>query len=134
MPNTRDNVTWQHTGSEKAYGVFTQIAAVTFSDSAKELMVIPAGASIQSIEVLVAVGFDGTTPTYDVGYLDGDTDALVDGGTLSASVAVSAMTPPSATVQEWVSATGGTLVGTFAGGGSNTAGAGSLRVTFFFAE
>lgn len=131
MPNNRDKTTWEHKHDVKAAGVFVQTAQIAFNDAAKELMTIPAGCSILSIDVIVTTGFDGTTPTYDLGYKGGDTDGLVDGGTLSATVGRSSMSPPAATAAQWNLSTGGALVGTFAGGGSNTTGAGRLRVAFF---
>ncbi|MEX2395877.1 MAG: hypothetical protein WD491_02580 [Balneolales bacterium] len=110
--------------------VRVQEAAIAFDDSSTALMTIPDDANILSIDVIVTTGFDGTTPTYDVGY-SADADALVDGGTLSASAGQSTFSPPTATVAQWNGVTSGVLIGTFAGGGSNTAGAGTIRVTYF---
>lgn len=130
MPNVVDKSTYEHTAGVKGRGLFTQTAAIAFDDSATALMTIPDGAEILSIEVIVTTGFDGTTPTYDIGYA-ADADALVDGGTLSASAGISRFDPPTATASQWNGVTSGVLIGTFAGGGSNTAGAGTLRVTYF---
>lgn len=130
MPNFRDNVTYEHTNAQKGRAVFVQEAAISFSDAAKSLMTIPNGAHILSIDVIVTTGFDGTTPTYDLGF-SADSDALVDGGTLSATPGMSSFTPPAATASQWNGVTDGKLIGTFAGGGSNTAGAGILRVAYF---
>lgn len=129
MPNYRDNVSYEHTPGVKGYALFVQSAAIAFDDSAKALMTIPDDARIISIDVIVTTGFDGTTPTYDLGYA-ADADALVDGGTLSATAGMSAFTPPAATAAQWNGVTSGVLIGTFAGGGSNTAGAGTLRVVY----
>lgn len=131
MPNNRDKTTWEHKDGVKGYGVFVQSAPIAFNDVAKVLMTIPAGGAILSIDVIVTTGFDGTTPTYDLGYQGGDTDGLVDGGTLSSTAGRSALAPPAATAAQWNTSTGGVIVGTFAGGGSNTAGAGTLRVAYF---
>ena len=107
-----------------------QEAAISFSDSAVALMTIPNGSNIYSMHVIVTTGFDGTTPTYDIGFA-ADPDALVDGGTLSATAGASVFSPPTATVTEWNGVTSGVLIGTFVGGGSNTTGAGTLRVGYF---
>jgi len=130
MPNFRDNTTYEHATDIKGSAVFVQTAAIAFNDSAKALMTIPAGAKILSIDVIVTTGFDGTTPTYDVGYA-ADADALVDGGTLASAAGKSALTAPAATAAQWNGVTSGVLIGTFAGGGSNTAGAGTIRVAYF---
>lgn len=131
MPNNRDKTTWEHQDGVKGAGVFVQTASIAFDDAAEVLMTIPAGCSIFSIDVIVTTGFNGTTPTYDLGYQGGDADGLVDGGTLSATAGRSSFAPPAATATQWNTSTGGVLVGTFAGGGSNTTGAGTLRVAYF---
>jgi hypothetical protein len=133
MPNTRDNVTWEHKTNVKASGLFVQTAPIAFNDAAKALMTIPVGASILSIDVIVTTGFDGTTPTYDIGYAGGDADALVDGGSLSATAGRSMFIAPAATAAQWNETSSGSLIGTFVGGGTNTAGAGRLRVAYFVA-
>jgi len=107
-----------------------QEATIAFNDSAKALMTIPSGAKIHSINVDITTGFNGTTPTYDLGYA-ADADALIDGGTISATAGRSSFTPPTATAGQWNSVTSGVLIGTFVGGGSNTAGAGVLKVVYY---
>jgi len=131
MPNFRDNTTYEHTNGIKAAAIFVQQAAIAFDDSAKSLMTIPDGAKILRIEVDVTTGFDGTTPTYDVGYT-GDADAIIDGMTLPSSAGrATAPTPPSSTVAQWNGVTSGKLIGTFVGGGSNTTGAGIIKVAYY---
>ncbi len=105
--------------------------SISYSDAGKELFYLPPGARILFIAVDVTTGFNGTTPTYDIGYKSGDTDAVVDGGTLASAAARSLLDPPAATIGEWNNATGGVLVGTFAGGGGNTAGAGVLKIAYY---
>ena len=130
MPNFRDNLTYEHTSGSKGSGVFVQTASISYTDNVKALMTIPNGAKILSIDVIVTTGFNGTSPTYDVGFA-ADPDALVDGGTLSASSGRSEFSPPAATVAQWNGVTDGKLIGTFVGGGSNTAGDGIIRVAYF---
>lgn len=128
--NVRDKTTWEHKAGIKGAAVFVQTAAIAFNDAAKALMTIPTGARILSITVVVTTGFNGTTPTYDLGYA-ADPDGLVDGVALSAAAGLSTLTPPAATAAQWNGVTSGALIGTFAGGGTNTAGAGTLRVAYF---
>lgn len=130
MPNFKDQVTYEHTTGIKASNVVIQEASIAFNDSAKALMTIPNGAKILSITVVVTTGFNGTTPTYDLGYA-ADADGLVDGVALAAAAGLSTLTPPTATAAQWNGVTSGILIGTFAGGGSNTTGAGKLRVAYF---
>lgn len=131
MPNYRDNTTYEHTAGVKGAALFVQQAAISVSDNAKALMTIPDGAKILRIEVDVTTGFDGTTPTYDVGYA-ADPDAIVDGMTLPSSAGrATAPTPPSATIAQWNGVTSGALIGTFAGGGTNTTGAGVIKVAYY---
>lgn len=105
-------------------------ATIAFNDAAKALMTIPNGAKIFNIHVDVTTGFNGTTPTYDLGYA-ADADAIIDGGTLSASAGRSTMSPPTATIAQWNGVTSGILIGTFAGGGTNTAGAGIIKISYY---
>lgn len=109
-------------------GIFE--TAIAFDDSGKSLGAIPDGAKIYSMSIVVTTAFNGTTPTYDVGYA-ADADALVDGVSLG-SAGVVGVTAPSATVGQWANGvTSGALIGTFAGGGSNTAGVGKLRIAYY---
>jgi len=105
-------------------------ADISYTDTAKALMTIPNNANIANIYVEVTTGFNGTTPTYDLGYA-ADPDALVDGDALSATAARSTFTPPAATITQWNGVTSGVLIGTFAGGGTNTAGAGTLKILYY---
>lgn len=114
---------------------FTQVqqAAIAFDDSATALMTIPDGAKIMSIEIDVTTGFDGTTPTYDLGFT-ANPDAILDGATLpSTAVRADTLSPPTATIAEWNGVTSGVLIGTFAGGGTNTAGAGVIKIAYYTA-
>lgn len=120
-----------HVGDDVSGKVIrVQEANIAFDDDGVALMTIPNGSKIHSIDVIVTTGFDGTTPTYDVGFSD-DADALVDGGELASSAGQSVFEPPAATVEEWNEVTDGVIIGTFVGGGSNTAGAGVIRVAYF---
>lgn len=108
-------------------------ADISYTDSAKALVTIPDGAKIYSITIVATTGFNGTTPTYDVGYA-ADVDAIVDGLALpsAAGFPSSGVNPPTATATQWSSGvTSGKLIGTFAGGGSNTAGAGKIRIAYY---
>lgn len=98
----------------------------------KELFTIPEGANILRIEVDAETGFDGVTPTFDLGYVGGDVDALVDGAVLPATaIRATAIAPPTATIGEWNGATGGTVGVTFVGGGTNTTGSATIKVLFY---
>jgi hypothetical protein len=98
----------------------------------KELFDIPEGARILRIEVDAETGFDGTTPTFDLGYIGGDEDALVDGSTLPATaIRASATNPPTATIGEWNGATGGAVGVKFVGGGTNTTGSATIKVLYY---
>jgi hypothetical protein len=130
MPNFKDKVTYEHTNGVKAANIVVQEADIAFSDSAKALMTIPDGAKIQSISVITTTGFNGTTPTYHVGYA-ASPQALVSGGAMAAAAGHATLTAPAATAAQWNGVTSGRLIGTFAGGGTNTTGAGKIRVTYF---
>ena len=110
----------------------TQIAEadIAYTDSATALCTIPDGAKIYSITIYTTTGFNGTTPTYDLGYA-ANADALLDGITLPAT-ATYASGVTAAIASEWAEGvTSGVLIGTFAGGGTNTAGAGKLRIAYY---
>ena len=107
-------------------------ADISYTDSATALFTIPDGAKIYSMTVYATTGFNGTSPTYDVGYA-ANPDAILDGITLPATAGLaSGAYAVTATVNEWVNGvTSGVLIGTFAGGGSNTAGAGKIRIAYY---
>lgn len=116
----------------QTYQMRIQKAAIAFDDAAKALMTIPDGAKIFSIQIDATTGFNGTTPTYDVGYA-ADADAILDGASLpSTAVRATSPTPPTATITQWTAGvTSGVLIGTFVGGGTNTAGAGVITVAYY---
>lgn len=121
--------------TDKPIGTIAQVAEadISYTDSGKALFTIPDGAKIYSATIVATTGFNGTTPTYDIGYA-ADTDAIADGVALPATAGFpsAGVTPPTATAAQWASGvTSGVLVGTFAGGGTNTAGAGKLRVCYY---
>ena len=119
--------------SDKPIGTVAQFAEadISYTDSAKALVTIPDGAKIYSISIIATTGFNGTTPTYDVGYA-ANADAILDGISLPATATNAAATAPVATSTEWTDGvTSGVLIGTFAGGGSNTAGAGKMRIAYY---
>jgi len=107
-----------------------QQASIAYNDSAKVLFNIPDGAKIHNIHMDITTGFNGTTPTYDLGYA-ADADAFLDGATLPSTAIRSTATPPTATIAQWNGVTSGKLIGTFVGGGSNTAGAGIIKVAYY---
>lgn len=130
MPNFLDRITQQHKSGAKGTVTLVQQAAIAFNDNGKALLTIPNGAKIRSVTVLVTTGFNGTTPTYHVGYA-ADNDAIVAGGTLPSTAGSAAFNAPASTAVQWNGVTSGAVIGTFAGGGSNTAGAGFLRIEYF---
>lgn len=107
-------------------------APISYTDSGKALFTIPDGAKIYSSTILTTTGFNGTTPTYNVGYA-ADTDAVVSGVTLpsTAGFVSGGVNPPTATAAQWNGVTSGKLIGTFSGGGSNTTGAGIIRLVYY---
>ena len=106
-------------------------ADIAYTDSGKALCTIPDGAKIYSITIIETTGFNGTTPTYNLGYA-ADSDALVSGVTLSATAGQVGVSAPSATAAQWSNGvTSGALMGRFAGGGSNTTGAGKIRICYY---
>lgn len=106
-------------------------ADISYTDSAKALFTIPDGARVYSITVVATTGFDGTTPTYDLGY-SGDADEILDGMALPSTAISAGGVAPAATSAKWANGiTSGKIIGTFAGGGSNTAGAGKLRMAYY---
>ena len=107
-------------------------AAIAYTDSGKALFTIPDGAKLYSCTILATTGFNGTTPTYNVGYA-ADTDAVVSGVTLPATAGFvsGGVNPPTATAAQWNGVTSGKLIGTFSGGGSNTTGAGIIRLVYY---
>lgn len=130
MPNFRDRITFEHRAGIKGAAVMVQQAAIAFNDNGKALLTIPNGSKIRSISLITTTGFSGTTPTYHVGYA-ADNDALVASGTLPAAAGSTTFNAPTATAAQWNGVTSGVIIGTFAGGGSNTTGAGILRVEYF---
>lgn len=121
--------------SDEPIDKVTQVAeaAISYTDSAKTLFTIPDGAKIYSATIVATTGFNGTTPTYDIGYA-ADADAIADGVTLPATAGFpsAGITPPAATAAQWANGvTSGVLIGTFAGGGTNTAGVGKLRIVYY---
>ncbi|OPX93987.1 MAG: hypothetical protein A4E53_00150 [Pelotomaculum sp. PtaB.Bin104] len=126
----KDNIRIEEGSGNRSVVLRVQEAAIAYTDNAKSLMTIPDGAKIHSISVDITTGFNGTTPTYDLGYA-ADADAVVDGGTLSTTAGRSSFTPPVATAGQWNGVASGKLIGTFVGGGTNTTGAGILKVAYY---
>lgn len=108
-------------------------ASIAYTDAAVALGTIPTGAKIYSITIVATTGFNGTTPTYDVGFT-ADANAVVAAVALpsAAGYPSAGVVPPAATATEWATGvTSGVLIGTFAGGGSNTTGAGKIRIVWY---
>jgi len=116
-----------------AVSYFLQVveAPISYTDSQKQLVTIPNGSRIFSISFIATTGFNGTTPTYDVGY-SADPDEILDGAELPATATTKSADAPATTAAKWANGiTSGKLVGTFAGGGGNSAGAGKIRIAYY---
>jgi len=107
-------------------------ADIAVTDSAKALFTIPNGAKLYSMTIYATTGFNGTTPTYDIGFA-ADPDAIIDGISLPSAAGLASGTyGTTATVGQWVNGvTSGAIIGTFIGGGSNTTGAGKVRIAYW---
>jgi hypothetical protein len=106
-------------------------ADISYTDNQKALFTIPDGAKIYSVSIVATTGFNGTTPTYDLGCA-ADPDEILDGLTLPSTATNTTGTTPTATANKWANGiTSGKIIGTFAGGGTNTAGAGKLRIAYY---
>jgi len=126
----KDNIRVEEGNNQRSVVLRIKEANISYSDSGVSLMTIPDGAKIAFIEIDVTTGFDGTDPTYDIGFA-ANPDALVDGVSLPSTAGRVTAEPPAATVSEWNGVTDGELIGTFVGGGSNTAGAGVVKIGYY---
>jgi hypothetical protein len=111
----------QHEDVDVPFYVHVKEAIISSADSDTELFKIPAGARILMVAVDVSAGFDGT-PTYTIEYKSG---GAVANGSLGA---VGRFELEPSTIDEWINATGGVLVGSCSG---STTGVGLLKIAYY---
>jgi len=112
-----------------AVSLLTKSATISYTDSSTALFSLPIGARVLAIIIDTVAGFNGTTPTYSVGYT-GTTTAILNGATLPAT----ATTRANSTSVIGLVTTAEPIVGTFTGGGTNTAGTGVLTVLYTYSR
>jgi hypothetical protein len=105
-------------------------APISFSDSATALGIIPDGAKIYSITIIVTTAFT-TGASYSVGYA-ADDDAIISAVSLGTVTGLVGTNAPAATAAQWGNGvTSGVLIGKTTGT-SIIAGAGKIRIVYYF--